>query len=241
MCKDVMKHNFVQNASLWIDVIFLFFLTGCTMHSTKGISDRLTPGDLYKSFNTKPTDLSVTSKCSTPPMVKIVNIENRTEDFDMLQNPPFYGAINPKEMMDSITLYLMNGFEQSGIKSDDQSKKVIHIKLQDLKSTAGVWSFGSYCKLQLIIPETGFSKFYDATDNSGHGYAAAAYAIHRVTRQIIDDPEIQNYILCKSDIKEVVKDQEKEKAASISLTQKLQELQTAYEKCGLGSDQGNYL
>lgn len=199
------------------------------MHSTKEISDRLNPGDLYKTFNTKPIDLSVNSKCSTPPMVKIVNIENRTEDFETLQNPPFYGAINPKEMMDSITLYLANGFEQNGIKSNDQSKKVIHIKMHDLKSTAGFWSFGSYCNLQLVIPETRFTKFYDANDNSGGGYAAAAYAIHRVTRQIIDDPEIQNYILCKNENKEFVKDQEKEKSASISLTQKLQELQTALE------------
>jgi hypothetical protein len=230
MWKDIMKNNFTQNTSLWIVVIFLFFLTGCTIHSTKEISDRLTPGDLYKTFNTKPTNLSVNSKCSTPSTIKIVNIENRTEDFETLQNPPVYGAINPKEMMDSITLYLINGFEQSGIKSDDQSKKVIHIKMQDLKSTAGFWSFGSYCKLQLIIPETRFSKFYEANDNSGHGYAAAVYAIHRVTRQLIDDPDIQNYILCKNDNKEFVKDQEKEKAESISLTQKLQELQTAFEK-----------
>ena len=107
MCKDIMKNNFTQNMSLWIVVIFLFFLTGCTIHSTKEISDRLTPGDLYKTFNTKPTDLSVNSKCSTPPTIKIVNIENRTEDFETLQNPPFYGAINPKEMTDSITLYLI--------------------------------------------------------------------------------------------------------------------------------------
>lgn len=91
--------------------------------------------------------------------------------------------------------------------------------MQDLKSTAGFWSFGSYCNLELIIPETKFSKFYEANDNSGHGYAAAAYAIHRVTRQIIDDPEIQNYILCKNEEKEV----------STSLSHKLRELQNALE------------
>ena len=228
MCGSVMKNNFAQNTSLWIVVSFLFFLTGCTMYSTKKISDRLNPDDLYKTFNTKPANLSVHSKCSTPPTVKIVNIENRTEDFETLQNPPFYGVINPKEMMDSIVVYLVNGFEQSGIKGDDQSKKVIHIKMQDLKSTAGVWSFGSYCNLQLMIPETRFSKFYDATEYSGLGYAAAN-AIHRATRQIIDDPEIQNYILCKNENKEFVTEQEKEKAASKSLTQQLRELQTAYE------------
>jgi hypothetical protein len=228
MSVNVTKNNIAQNPSLLV-VIILICLTGCTLHSTKEISDRLNPGDLYKALNTRATDLSAHSKCTTPPTVKIVNIENRTEDFETLQNPPFYGVINPKEMMDSVTLYLRNGFEQSGIKSDDKSKKVINIKMQDLKSTAGFWSFGSYCSLELIIPETKFSKFYEANDNSGHGYAAAAYAIHRVTRQIIDDPEIQNYILCKNEEKEFTKDSKGEKEVSTSLSHKLRELQNALE------------
>jgi hypothetical protein len=99
--------------------------------------------------------------------------------------------------MDCVCLYLKNGFEKSSIKSDDQSSKVIQVKMEDLKSVAGVWTFGSYFKLELIIPETKFTKFYEAKDNSAHGYAAPAYAIHNVTRQIIEDPVIQDYILCR--------------------------------------------
>jgi hypothetical protein len=178
-------------------VFVLFFLIGCTLHITKNISDKLNINELYNAYNVKSTDLSSHSKCAESPTIKIINVESRTEDYEELKNPPFTGVINPKEMMDSVVLYLKNGFEQSHIKINDQSKKVLQIKMIDMKSTAGVWSFGSYFKIELIIPETGFTKFYEASENSGGGHVASAYAIHAVTRQIIDDQEIQNYILCR--------------------------------------------
>jgi len=187
----------VKRLLLLAIVFVLFFLTGCTLHITKNISDKLNISELYNAYTVKSTDLSSHSKCAAPPTIKIVNIESRTKDYEELKNPPFTGVINPKEMMDSVVLYLKNCFEQSNIKVDDQSTKVLQIKMIDMKSTAGVWSFGSYFKTELIIPETGFTKFYEASENSGNGLAASAYAIHTVTRQIIDDQEIQNYILCR--------------------------------------------
>jgi hypothetical protein len=194
---DVTEKGFSGFLVLWFAVLILFLLTGCTAHVTKNISEKLDQDALYKSFSVKPEDLSSRSKCNAPPTVKIVNIENRVEDYETLQNPPATGVINPKEMMDSVCLYLKNGFEKSSIKSNDQSSKVIQVKMEDLKSVAGVWTFGSYFKLELIIPETKFAKFYEAKDNSAHGYIAPAYAIHNVTRQIIEDPAIQDYILCR--------------------------------------------
>lgn len=192
-----MRKILFLNLSLSIAVIVLLLLTGCTVHVTKNISDKLNLDELYSTYQVRSVDLSSRSKCKTPPSLKIVNIESRTEEYEALENPPASGVINPKEMMDSVALYLKNGYEQSHIKVDDQSTKILQIKMIELKSIAGVWTFGSYFKIGLNIPETGFAKFYEARDNSGHGYAAAAYAIHKVTRQIIDDPEIQDYILCK--------------------------------------------
>jgi hypothetical protein len=183
-------------ALLLVFVVF-FPLTGCSLHVTKRISDKLDHDAIYTDYNVHPSDLSSFSKCNAPPSVKIVNIENRIEDYETLQNGPSIGFINPKEMMDSVCLYLKNGFEKSRIKVDDQSTKVLQVKMIDLKSTAGAWTFGSYFKMELIIPETKLSKFYEAKENAGNGLSAPAYAIHRVTRQIIDDPVIQDYILCR--------------------------------------------
>jgi len=227
LSSGVMKYFLIRvpALSLWIAVVVLSSLTGCTLHITKDISDRLKLDELYKSYNVSPIDLSLQSKCQKPPTVKIINAEARIDDYDTMSNPPVFGVINPKEMMDSVVVYLGNGFQQSRVKVDDQSHKVLQIKMIDLISIAGIWTFGSYFKTEIVIPETGFTKFYEARDNAISGYTAPAYAIHAVSRQIIDDPVIQDYILCKTEYAESLKVQKKEK----SLSQKLQELQTALD------------
>jgi hypothetical protein len=175
----------------------LFFLTGCTVHFTNRIADRLSPTELYSAYNVNLVDLSLRSKCKKQPSVIIINAETRTEDFVALVNPPTTGVINPQNMMYSVVSYLNYGFTQSNIKVTDSSTKILQVKMIDLKSTAGFWSFGSYFKLSLTIPEIGLTKTYESHENAGLGHTAAAYAIHSVTRQIIDDPEVQNYILCR--------------------------------------------
>jgi predicted nucleic acid-binding Zn ribbon protein len=197
----VTKKGFSEFLVLWFLVLILFVLTGCTVHITKNISKKLDQDALYGAFNVNPNDLSLSSKCNAPPTVKIINIENRIEDYGVLQSLPFIAVINPKEMMDSVCLYLKNGFEKSLIKGDDQSSKVIQVKMDSLK-IENVKTFGSSFKIELIIPETSFTKFYEAKDKPKNGYdssayAASAYAIHSVTRQIIEDPIIQDYILCR--------------------------------------------
>lgn len=199
-----MKKVFNRCLGLWV-VIFVFLsLTGCgPWHVTKmQISDALDHDALYKSFDVHPTDLSLSSQCNAPPSVKIINIESRIEDYEFQKNPMIQGLINPKELMDGVSLYLKDGFAASNIKVDDQSTKVLQLKMIDLTfSDAGYFRWKSYFKMELIIPEKNFSKFYDAWEYSGYkngnGFRAEANAIHVVTRQIIDDPVIQDYILCK--------------------------------------------
>lgn len=181
-----------------IAVVVSLSLTCCTFHVTEYISGRLKADELYKSYNVEPTDLSLQSKCSNPPTVKIVNIESRTADYETMINPPSYGVINPKDLMDAVVAYLDYGFQRSHIKVDAHSTKILQIKMVDLKSIAGVWSFGSDFKAELTIPETGFTKLYEAKDNAAIAYTAAAYAIHDVARQTIDDPAIQDYVLCNT-------------------------------------------
>jgi hypothetical protein len=85
-----------------ISVFGLFlFLSGCggTMQITDKVSNELKPDVLYKSYNIQPTDLSQKSECKMAPTVKLVNIENRTENFEVLRNPPvFTGYVTPEKL-----------------------------------------------------------------------------------------------------------------------------------------------
>ena len=193
---------FNRYLGLWVWIVVVLFLTGCgaTLNQTRKISDQLNQDQdvIYKSFKVQPTDLSLNSKCNAPASVKIVNIESRTEDYLVYKIAAQTGVINPKEIMDSVCLYLKKGFEKSRIKVDDQSTKVLQLKMADLHSAAGMWTWGGYFKVELIIPGKNVSKFYEARENlAKSAITAATYPIHGVTRQIIDDPVIQDYILCK--------------------------------------------
>jgi len=183
--------------SFWFVAALLLSLTGCTMHVTKHISDKLDMEAINRNYGIKPIDLSSGSKCAGAPAVKIVNMEMRTDDYPAFKNPPYEGFINPKEMMNSVSSYLKDGFEKNRIKADDQSTKVLQLKMIDLQSVAGVWSFGGTFKMELQIPEKNIAKTYEATENAGNGFSAAAYAIHGACRKVIDDPVVQEYILCK--------------------------------------------
>ena len=194
---------------LFIVISVLFFLTGCTtVHITNDLLERLDDKP-YKSVNINPPDLSLLSKCKEPPIIKVINGETRIEDYEILVTPPTTRVINPKELMDAITQSLREGFEQSHVIIDDKSAKVLQIKMLDLKLIAGTWLQGAYIKLELNIPETGFTKIYEAIDNTRLQYDAPIYAIHTVTRRIIEDPLIQDYILCGNEYSDSMKGQKK--------------------------------
>ncbi len=191
-----MKPFFKMGFGMFVVLLFCS-LQGCAQHFTKAISETLDIDDLYKSYNLKVQDLSSLSKCKEPPTVRIENAETRTDDFDAIEQPPFTNSIIPKDLMDSVALYMAKNYERSNIRSDVKSSKVIRISLSDIKSVSGVWSFGSYYKMNVAIPEKNFSKSYESRDNAISGITAAAYAIHTVTRQVIDDPAVRDYILCR--------------------------------------------
>ena len=202
-----MKKVFNRCLGLWVVVFVFLSLTGCVRHITKmQICERLDHDALYKSFNVHPIDLSLRSQCNHPPSVKIVNIESRIQDYDEFDDynlPPRKHYITPVELMDCVSMYLKGGFEASNIKADDQSTKILQLKMVELKTTL-VWAKkNGFFKMELIIPEKNFSKTYETWEASGEYDFSRTFlqapinAIHVVTRQIIDDPVIQDYILCK--------------------------------------------
>jgi len=197
MGETVKMKLFFKMGFIALVVLMFAVLQGCAINCTKPMVESLDVDDLYRRFSLTPIDMASWSKCGGPPTVKIENTETRTEDFEALQNPPFRGDVNPKEFMDGVALYMAKNFERSNIRSDAKSTKVLQIKMVDIKTTAGVWGFGSVYKMDLIIPEKNFKKTYEHTDSTFNGYTAAAYAIHGVTRKVIDDPAVRDYILCR--------------------------------------------
>jgi hypothetical protein len=177
----------------------MIILMGCTVRHTKDITENLQPAELYKSYEVKPANLKARSKCPVPPTISIVNVETRDVDYVFLNAPAVKRAVNPRELTTAIVEYLKYGFEKSQIKIDNNSSKIIYVSFNDIKLLPRLFTTGSNIKMKVDIPEKKYSEIYEAKDWSAGGSTdtVMAYAIHIVTRQIIDDPVIQDYILCR--------------------------------------------
>ena len=192
----------MKKISLFVIVaaVTMITLMGCSMHWTKGINEELKPAELYVSYGVKPANLKALSRCPLPPTINIVNVETREENYFFFSG---YDSINPKELTSVIVEYLKYGFEESQIKVDSNSSKTIYVSFKDINGLP-VWLSLKFVegniKMKVDIPETKYSNIYEAKDKALISVSKAlAYAAHGVTRQIIDDPVIQDYILCKSE------------------------------------------
>lgn len=182
-----------------ISAVTMIALMGCTRHNyTRDIVEKLQPVELYESFDVNPVNLKTLSKCPFPPSVKIVNAETREDGIDM--RPDLFSLhypINPKELTTGIIDYLKYGFKRSQIDIDESSPKTIKISLEDAKLERGGWTLGGNVQLKVEIPETRYVELYSVIEyDIGHG-KVMAYAVHKISRQIIDDQNIQDYILCR--------------------------------------------
>lgn len=220
-------------------VMVIIVLFGCTFKNTKGITERMQPADLYEGYGVKPLNLKLKSNCKAPPTANIVNIETREDDHIFYDPLISKHAINPKELTSAIVEYLKYGFEKSQIKIDSNSSKIINISFHDAKNMRAIWTIGGEIKIKVEIPEKKYSEIFEATDWTMSDFLTPlALASHVVTRKIIDDPVIQDYILCNSDYVQSMDDRkQKDKITFKSLSEKLQELQTAFDTGLISKDE----
>lgn len=195
---SVFKKVFTGCIAFSVVTIMLLLITGCTYRLEPYIKEKLgEPNNMYKIYyDVHPTNLAIGSKCKFPPTIKIINDEIRNEDVVVYNGIIETFVVNPKEVIDLTAAYVRYGYEQSNIKTDEQSTRILHLAMKDMSITRGMWTAGLYFKMGINIPEINFQKDYAATESSMLAYAMAG-AIHLVTRQIIDDRAIQDYILCK--------------------------------------------
>ncbi|HPC85259.1 MAG TPA: SHOCT domain-containing protein [Smithellaceae bacterium] len=181
-------------------IIIFFMLTSCTINGTQVIAKQLQPTELIKIHNTTPPSLAPRSKCSTPPSIRLVNAETNHQDHTIYTWWPTEVYITPKKLVDDIIIYMGDAFNRAGIKTDQGSAKIIHVSLEKLTSWYTVFNFSADTKLKIIIPEKQSSKLYEYTDTTPKSApTAVAYTIHQITWKIINDPFLQDYILCANE------------------------------------------
>ncbi len=179
----------------------LFISCAVNKDVTPLITDNLHTTSPYFAYGTKPINLKIQSKCAQAPRVRIRNIENRMENYTILKSPNQTFYIIPSELMNVAANYLKEAYRKCRVEDDDNHDKFLDISLKMAYASHSMWSRGATIEINVSIPEIGYEEFYHAEDWTGKDHGAAfAYVMHDVLWQIINDPNVQDYILCREDI-----------------------------------------
>lgn len=179
-----------------------FLLASCAVNQnwTRAVVRELKPGELNNIYKTKVPNLAAINKCSSPPSIKITNAEASDKAFTFhIVWPSFNWQLTPNILIESVVLYMNNAFSQCGIKVNQNSAKVIHVSLDKVESNIPFmsWVTTTNTQLKIVIPEINYTKRYVHSEVTPLGAVmGVVYNIHAITWQMINDPVIQDYLLC---------------------------------------------
>lgn len=178
-------------------IIFCCILNACSLNGTQVISRVLQSDQLIEIINTKPPNLSLRSQCSSPPTVHIVNVETNSQDHIYYEWWPNSVYIKPNELMNSVANYMSNSFNLAGIKPDLHSKNVIQVSMEKLTTWYTFFNYSSNTQFKIIIPEINYTQIYGHSETTPRGpHIAVIFDIHEISLKIINDPIVQDYLLC---------------------------------------------
>lgn len=181
-------------------LLCLFLIvSACSRHDSKIMASSYEPSALSGYKWSKAQDLSTLSKCATPASVWVTNGETQKEDYVILKINLFSIFMNRQELAAHIVNYTREAFNQCKIAADEKSSKIISISIQDVKYLMSDWTGGAKLEIRLEIPEIKYSSVYAVEEWSPAAYhfIILTSAIETVTWQMIADPKVQDYLLCR--------------------------------------------
>ncbi len=188
------QHRFLIGVIL---LIFIIVLTSCASNHTIQIVRVMNPTELRKNYNTIPPNLASLSKCAVGPSVKVVNAETKNEEMLIYTYWPFYEYISPKILMDGHVEYVNDAFLHCGIIPDQKSTKIIHLALVSTRKYYTLFNFSADTAIEISIPEIKYKTYISHTDTSPGLFNAIPFTLHVITWKIINDPVVQDYLLCR--------------------------------------------
>lgn len=178
-----------------IIMFFCFlFLVGCFPRSmNQYVYDELQPATLRHSFNTQPPNFKKMSQCKTAEIaISIINAEKRNFDISIARG----WHLNSQELTAMTVEYLKDAYRQCRVLSTKDANKVLEISFQDVTGYIS-YNSGATLRMNVAIPEKNMTIPFVVSQSSIDLHKAVVYAIHDITWQIVNDPTIQDYILCK--------------------------------------------
>jgi hypothetical protein len=179
--------------------VVLLFGCGQTARGLKqNIAFELQPSALRQSFGVQPQNLQEKSKCDKDFSVNVVNTETNNRDINIVPSAVFSASwlINPQELSGQIVDYVKDAYKQSRVPVSPTSKKIINISIKKIE-VASSFTSAAVLELNITLPEKQTTEKFSSLQSTGDVHRAVIYTIHDISWQIVNDPVIQDYLLCR--------------------------------------------
>lgn len=179
--------------------VLMGMLSACSYNFTSNVGNRLDPQDLNDAYGTKPIDLSAEGKCPGTLPLKVINKEDRTEEYIIYDSMGRTFYIIPNQFADYVVRYMELKLQESKVTVDDTKGKEIYVSIEEIKeeNAAGGFSLWAWVKLKIAIPEINYSRVYSGEGGSAIGYNSVAYGVHHAVQEFLEDKVVQEYIQCR--------------------------------------------
>ncbi len=185
-------------------VLCIVMLAGCGAQRTfkEDVNRSMRPSEVRYLFGTQPPNLKEKAKCADEVAVNLVNAETADKDVNIVPGAVYSPSWlqNPRELTGHIVNFLGDNYRQCRVLNNPQSKKTLRIsirKVEGIPNSAFKFNSTANLELDVFLPEKQQTFTFYASQSSGDLYWALVYAVHDATWQVINDPVIQDYILCR--------------------------------------------
>jgi len=183
--------------------LITLMLIGCGAQRTfkEDVARSMRPAEVRFLFGTQPPNLKDKSKCTAGLTVNIVNVEAVNKDVNIVPGAVYSPSWlqNPRELTGYVINFLEENYRQCRVLANPQSRKTLNIsikKVEGIPNSAFKFNSTANLEINVFLPEKNQTTTFYASQSSGDLYWALVYAVHDISWQIINDPIIQDYILC---------------------------------------------
>jgi hypothetical protein len=200
-----MKSRTKRGAMLLV-LAALSLVVGCGLDITDRAGNYVNTAFLEQNFPVKIVDYRRMSRCSHPPSVTVIRTPASNQPRKITTGFPMVVSLVPNKILEFAADYLAVIFKRCGVLIGEKSDKIITISLDHIELPQNFLSYaaGADLGIRVEVPAINLNKTFEARQYSYVYYGRSiAYAIHVVVWKIVNDPTIQDYILCRKPVQKV--------------------------------------
>jgi hypothetical protein len=140
-------------------------------------------------------DITFGSRCSVPPNLSVLVLEDRKGPRSLSGFPPV--SVNFEQIAASTQRYFIEALQQSGVQTAETGGIEVRVRVEDMTMTTGWGPAAGSTTLAVAIPAWNHVGTYLGEEVSGTIPRGIAYSVHMAVRKFLADPQVLRQLQCR--------------------------------------------